>query len=255
MLASIKSDLRKLLTVRSTYFLTGAAMIIVALISFYAEGWKGGSEGSPAARVTDQALEVVILQSSIAVIILAIISILHIAHEYRYNTIMYTLTANVSRFKVLLSKMVSISIFALVFAAFIIGFSVACYLLGISMRDVSLPAQNIDLLAVLGRVAFYFVAYALLGLLIASIIRNLVGAIAFFFIVPNTIEGMLQAFWLKDNSKYLPFQTLDNVVMPPLNNAPTMAQLTHGESILLSLGYLAILGVVAFVLFIRRDVN
>lgn len=252
MLSAIKSDLRKLLTIRSTYILSTLAILLTSGVAFYFQGFK--------AKATDLDATALgaLLDSSAGytVIFVTIIGILFMAHEYRYNTIMYTVTANASRVKVFLSKLITISLFSTLFALLISGFTLASYMIGISLGDATLPAQNFDALSQIGRVIFYFVAYGIIGVLLASLIRNLVGTIAFFFIVPSSIEPLLSAFVLKgDKSEYLPFYALDSVAntgMSVMNQTP---KLSTTDSMLLVILYLVISGTVAGLLFLKRDTN
>jgi len=42
MIPALKAEFRKLLTVRSTYVITGLALLAIGFVSLYAEGIKGG---------------------------------------------------------------------------------------------------------------------------------------------------------------------------------------------------------------------
>src|SRR3954467_14136812 len=101
MVASIKAEFRKLWTVRSTYVLFLVAFALVAIFAFYAEGIKASpatvqDAGKLAGEVTNAVVTVSLLG--------ALAGVLLMTHEYRYNTIMYTLTSSNSRSKTLLAK-------------------------------------------------------------------------------------------------------------------------------------------------------
>lgn len=251
MFSAIRSDLRKLLTIRSTYILTTVAVLLTGGVSLYFQGYKG--VGADSATAIGSLLDA---NAGYAVIFVTIIGILFMAHEYRYNTIMYTMTANSSRTRIFLSKLTTISIFATLFALLISAVTVVSYMIGLSLKDITLVTQNFDALSQIGRVIFYFVAYGMIGVLLASLIRNLVGAIAFFFIVPSSIEPLLSAFVLKgDKSEYLPFTALDSIIgsgMSVMNQNP---KLTATDSMLLVALYLVIVSVAAWFLFSKRDAN
>lgn len=251
MFSAIKSDFRKLLTIRSTYILTTIAVLLTGGVSLYFQGYKGAGVDSATAIGS-------ILDSSAGntVIFITIIGILFMAHEYRYNTIMYTLTSNASRTRVFLSKLATISIFATIFALLISAVTVVSYMIGLNLKDLTLVGQDIDILSQVGRVIFYFVAYGIIGVLLASLIRNLVGTIAFFFIVPSTIEPLLSTFVLKgDKSEYLPFTALDSIVNAGMSVMNQNPKLTATDSMLLVALYLVIVSVVTWFLFSKRDAN
>lgn len=250
MLALFKAEFRKLFTVRSTYIMTIFALIFMGLYSFYFEGYKGNT-GSAASQLSPTALqEIVTNGAGMGVLFASIIAILFMAHEYRYNTIMYTLTINVRRTKVLLAKLLTISIFGAIYGLLFILLAIGSYLLGISLRDASLPPQQFEVWAELGKVAFYYAGYSILGIILAIVTRNVVGAIATLLIVSTTLEPLLGVL-LKDNAKYLPITVLDSTV----GAAISQNVLSPGKAILFSTLYLSIGAFVAWLLFMRRDAS
>jgi ABC-2 type transport system permease protein len=250
MIAALKSEFRKLFTIRSTYIMCIVALLLIALFSFYFEGFKGNT-GSPAAKLAPTAIQEMVANSSgMIATFISIITILMMAHEYRYNIIMHTLTAARRRTTVLLAKIIAAATFAFVVGFVGVGFSLLCYYLGLSLRDASLPAQTFGAASQLGRLAVYFVAYALVGVLLATLIRSVVGAIAFFFIVPVTIEPLLSLV-LKEKAVYLPFAALDNITGASMIQHP----ISHERAMLVALIYLLIGWLIAWYLFLRRDAN
>lgn len=51
MIPALKAEFRKLLTVRSTYVITGLALLAIGFVSLYAEGIKGGVLAGPSASL------------------------------------------------------------------------------------------------------------------------------------------------------------------------------------------------------------
>lgn len=247
---ALKAEFRKLFTVRSTYILLALSLALIILFAFFFEGYKGNT-GSPASTLQPDALhEIVANGVGLGVIFVSIIAILFMAHEYRYNTIMYTLTANVHRTKALFAKLITISLFSVIYGMAAAIIALGSYKLGLSLRDATLPPQDFNALAELGKIAFYCAGYALIGMLIATITRSVIVAIATILIFPTTIEPLL-GILLKENVKYLPFTALDSTV------GASIAQntLQPGSAMLVSLGYLAVALAVTWLLFVRRDAN
>jgi ABC-type transport system involved in multi-copper enzyme maturation permease subunit len=235
-------------------------MIFAALFGcffgFFVEAWLGKS-GSPAARLTlsSSAIQEMMANAAGSVTtFVCIIAILQIGHEYRYNTIMYTLTASSSRLKVFLSKLVTLSVFSLVACAFTIILTLGAYILGLKLKGAELPVQQIDLVPVLLRLGAYFLAYGVFGFLLGVIVRSLIASIAILFILPTMIEPLL-GLLLRDNSKYLPMTALDGITGSSLNQQASSSFLQPNSALLLTVGYLLILGVVGWILFARRDAN
>lgn len=254
MLATIKSELRKLLSVRSTYVIAILAFLLTALMSFYVEGYWGKS-GSQAGNAGALALNEIAMNTlSTISIFIAITAILQVVHEYRHNTIMYTLTASNSRTKALLAKIAVVVGYSVAFSFVFLGLSVGLYYLGLALRGATLPPQTIDWLEVIGRGVFYNIAYASIGLIIAYLSRNIAAAIATLLIVPTTVEPLLTLL-LKDNAVYLPFAALEKVIMIEGSPAFVQGELSVSKAVAISVGYLLVGWLVTWQLFLRRDAN
>lgn len=250
MIATIRSEFRKLFTIRSTYIISILSLLPIGLFSFWLEGYKGVT-GSAASTLAPTALqEVASNGSGLAVLFSAIIAILFMAHEYRYNTIMYTLTANAHRTRVLFAKVITIVIFCVLYGFMAFAAAIGLYLAGLSLRDASLPPQEFDVLVQLAKTAFYYTGYALIGLLIASITRGVVMAVAAILVFPTVLEPLL-GLLLKDNAKYLPFTSIDSAIGASMSPST----LSSDKAIMVTCVYLAIGLLVTWVLFVKRDAN
>jgi ABC-2 type transport system permease protein len=246
----LKAEFRKLLTVRSTYILTIVALILISIFAGFFEGYKGNT-GSPASKLQPTAyVEIVNNSIGMTIIFVAIIAILFVTHEYRYNTIMYTLTANVRRTKVLLGKLLASVSLGLAFGVVASLFAVAVYRVGLAFRGAVLPSQDIDVLSLLGQVLFYCVSYVLIAVLIAVATRSVVAGIATFLIAPVTIEPLLSLV-LKENAKYLPFTALDSTMGVSVSSNT----LSTGVAMAVSAIYVLVGLAITWFLFVRRDAN
>lgn len=248
MMANLRSDIRKLMTVRSTYVLFTLAILLAAGGTFYL-----GSNSSPITRLSlapNALLEIIKNTAGLAATFVCIIAILQVGHEYRYNTIMYTLAASSSRLKVFLSKALTLSVFSLIFGMVVIAVSLSAYFIGLSIRDASLVPQQFDWLPEIARVSFYLMAYGLLGFILAMLLRSIIGAIAVLLLLPAMIEPLLSLV-LKGNAAYLPIASFDQIIrasIVPSNLSPNQAVITV-------LIYLSVSGLVAWLLFRYRDAN
>lgn len=252
MIPALKSDFRKLLTIRSTYILTTLAVLLITLLAFYFEGYRGNT-GSAASTLQPTAYREIVstVSGMTAFFFVSIIAILFMAHEYRYNTIMYTLTANARRSKVLLSKIIVMVSFGVLFGIAAVLLGLGLYSFGVSLRGASLPAQDFPLFAEFGRVAVYFAIYALFGLLLATLLRNIVAAIGTLFAFPIIIEP-LSSMILKENAVYMPFAATDTIIGASLIQG---SKLSSNEAILVAGSYVVVGWAIAWLLFLRRDAN
>jgi ABC-2 type transport system permease protein len=246
MIAALRAELRKLFTLRSTYALTALAFAFVVLVAFYAKGYRiTGAELHNPHHIADS---VILVLNSLPLIFGSIIAILLMTHEYRYNTIMYTLTASNSRTKVLLAKILAISIFGLLFTLGIIILSPLLMYLGVHVHGNSLAHQIIPYGDLLWRCLFYGWASILAGLLLATLIRNQIGAIVALFIIPTLEQAV--ALLLKNNAVYLPFMSSNEVLV-----SPDKGSISYGHAALVFSAYLIVGWAVAWILFLRRDAN
>jgi len=247
MMAALKSEFRKLLTVRSTYFIFVICLAIVALFAGLIEGYQSKPDAlhNPGMLASESTGAIVFVG-----LILAFAGLLLVGHEYRYNTIMYSLTAANRRTKVLLAKLIAVSVFALVCSLVITFFSPLCTIAGAALHGHHLSAQTYDVWSILWRCLFCGWGYTVYAFLLVVILRNQIGAIVTFLIVPLVGENIL-GLLLKNNTKYLPFTALQSVAAP--NSLGNHA--SSGHQALVVLIYVVIGLIVGTVLFVRRDAN
>lgn len=265
MMNLLRADFKKLLSVRSTYLISLVFLLLVGFLAFYADGIKNAPIETQS--ILDHAKASAFIAGNLTqvanVIAVAggLIGLLLLTHEYRYGTIVYTLSASTSRTKVLLSKILTIFTYTLVFSAIATVIAVILMRLGVAAGGHSLPPQNINYLTFVAKSVYLGEGFALAGLLFAALIRNQVGAIAALFIVPNPVEGILSLL-LKHNSVYLPFTALQQVVQPPViiaakavHDNPNVGVISAPRGALVFLAYLVGGWLIAWYLFLKRDAS
>lgn len=245
MMPALKTEVRKLLSVRSTLFITLSAFLLTSgLIAFWIFGFKNIEHADGNAHALLTTLYNVV---AISGVFFSIITVLSVGHEYRYNTIMYSLTSINRRTKVFFAKFFVLAVFALLVGAVLAGLAAIAFYIGIKSGDIQAVAQHIPVAEMLWHVAASILGSVALGFILAVIIRSLIGAMVTILMVPSTIEGLLTLL-LKDNVKYLPFTALGNLTSSNSAVNPTM-------SLGIVCGYVAVFGLVAYVLFLKRDAN
>lgn len=248
MIAELKAELRKLFTVRSTYYFIGFVLVLVLVLAFYASGWRIDKLDllNPNTLYNDAAGTINFIS-----IFPALIAILLVTHEYRYNTIMYTLTLSNNRNKVLLSKILVMSGFAIVFALIFAFLSPLVSVLGVHAHHLKLVPQTWHYGRLVWHCLFYVWGYTMAGLVLGVLIRNQVGALVALLIGPDTIEGLLSLL-LKKKVVYLPFSSLHEVIGMGENFNKTISPL---KGAFIFCCYLIVAWAVAWVLFLQRDTN
>jgi ABC-type transport system involved in multi-copper enzyme maturation permease subunit len=246
MMASLYAEFRKFLTVRSTYIGSGLALLLGGFVAFWGIGYKGSPDLLRQSDALQHAATDVV---SLVGVFVGILAILLICHEYRYNTISYTLTASNSRFRVLISKMIVTAAYALLMTFVAIAITIALVSLGANMAGVSMGAQSIDFYSLLWKTIAYTVGSAWLGLVLGFLSRSLVFALVMYFLIPMVEEIMNNL--LKISPNYLPTAAQNQILQT--NPGPDVF------SPIASLGVFAIYMAVGFIassaLFIKRDAS
>lgn len=241
MIAAFKSEVRKLLTVRSTYVLTILAFVMTGVISFWAIGYKFQGEMAPIF------LQQAATSSLMAMSMLpAVIAILLITHEYRYNMIYYSLTAAKTRTRLFIAKVKVAGIYSIAFTAMIGAVAMLAAWIGLKVGGHELVPQKMWDPGVLWQSFFYVWATTMFGLLFGLIIRNQIGTIVAFLLFPGMIETLI-TFLIRGSANYLPFMALNQVIAGD--------ELSHGRAAATVSVWLAAGIAVAWLLFNRRDAN
>lgn len=239
---AIKAELRKLLSIRSTYFIAGFCTILVVFISFYAKGIKS----APLVNNPLELAETSMIAVAVVAAIMAISTVLLVTHEYRYNTITYTLTAARHRNEMLWSKVITVTIFAVTMSLFFAIVAPILNLIGWKLQSVGYIHQQLPILSVLWKVLMVGWGYSMYALIISFITRNVVASVVAPFIIPITIESLL-GLWLKVNHEYLPFTALNSVMQNGVAST--------GKPAITVLVYITVGLVISWYLLNRRDAS
>lgn len=248
MFATLKSEFRKLLTVRSTYLITAFVFIIVSLISFFGFGYKAEAA---ALASPDFVREMLYGMLSLFVTFATVITILLVVHEYRYNTINYTFTLARHRLRVLVSKVIVALSYTTVVGLAVLGTAYGMSQLGLQLKDATLVSQSLPT-GIIWQFAAYTWGSILVGAIIGVIVRGMVGSIVAFFLIP-TVEQVASVL-LKGNTKYLPFRSLESIAASS-TPSPLGESLTHTAALGIFSIYLLSFGALAVWLFINRDAS
>lgn len=248
MIPALKAEFRKMFTVRATYVIFLSVIILMLFFGFFVSGWKLSPHqlqdpGQLAGDVTGAIQSVSVFA--------ALIAILLMTQEYRYNLIAYTLTSSNSRNKVLAAKCILCTVLGIVFTG-VVGLAAPLLsVLGVHAHGLHLAPQTIHYSKLAWECLFYGWGYTMVGLLFAVLIRNQIGSIVVLFIAPDTVEGIL-GLVLKNHSVYLPFTALSMVIGQPMRSSLAHV-ISPSRAALVFIGYLAVGWVVAWMLFLRRD--
>ncbi len=248
MIPTLKAEFKKLLTVRSTYFITGLVTAFVIFITLYVIGWRMNIHDlHDPAQLADAATGALTMS-----VFGAIVAVLLMTHEYRYNTIMHTLTSSNSRSKVLFSKFIVASVYALFLAALIGILSPTMVYLGVHLHGHMLVPQTLHYGNLAWRVLFYGWGFGMAGLLLAVLSRNQIASIVGLFVIPDVIEQLF-GLLLKHNTVYLPFSSLNQVIGNSGGRTDTSSNLSPSKAAGVYCIYLVVGWIIGWYLFLYRD--
>ncbi|MDB5182643.1 MAG: hypothetical protein JWO47_427 [Candidatus Saccharibacteria bacterium] len=243
---AIKAELRKLLTVRTTYIIVIGCLLITALFAGYIEGVRASvpSLSNPDLLAGESKSAVLFVG-----LILAFVGLMQLGHEYRYNTVMYSLTSSNKRLKPFFAKAFVVALFSAGMGLFVAFFSPLCTILGLKIGGHVMGPQHFDYMSVILRCTYCVFAYSMYAFILVAIIRSQIGAIVAFLLLPLMGENILAAL-IKDKVHYLPFSSLQGVVIQGAFKGVSPAQNALVSGLYIIVG----LAVGAF-LFQRRDAN
>lgn len=192
MINIIRSEWIKFRSVRSTIvtlFLAGALVVIVALISA-----NQVQDNFPPITLTELTGGV-----SIAALIFGALGVQILGQEYRFNTIRPTFTAVPQRWKVLVAKLVVVTLACATISVLMVGF---CYLIGTTLVD-GFETDGVDQRVMFGIVLFSM-GWSAMGMGIGAIVRQPIAGIliqlAEAFVIESIIAGIIPSA-----AKWMPF--------------------------------------------------
>jgi len=251
MFATLKAEFRKLLTVRSTYAIILFMLALEGIFAFWANGYK---VSAPQLAQHDFLMRNIFDGVSALATFPAIVAVLLMSHEYRYNTIMHSLTLSPSRLRVLFSKVLVVSVYAVIITAAFAAITLGLTELGLHLGHHHMVAQTLPFHRLVLQVLFYGWGMALAGLLIASLLRNQIASVVSLLVLPGIIEQLLSLL-LKSKTIYLPFTALGQVI----ENHPTSSDIHHVLTPIhaaeVFLVWLVVGWIISAILFVRRDAN
>lgn len=189
----------------------------------------------------------------------SMIGVLASGHEYRYGTIVPTLTAMPRRSALLAAKVLVVAAASAAAALATIAF---CWLVGTLTFGGPLPLVERPIPIVLAGYTVLVMLHGILGVALGQLTRGITAAIVIVLIIPLLIEPVISALagiealgWLRDIVPYLPFTAGMRLVTAGLaeGSQDGVTLLARWEGGAMFAGFIALLLAAAFLRFERRD--
>lgn len=251
MIPAIKAEFRKLFTVRSTYFILLIVLAFEVLLFWWVKGYHAANNSDllAAMKQPNYLSDELLLVVSVLGMLYGIAVVLLVTHEYRYNTIMYTLVSSKNRMRVFVAKLFVVTVYALLGSALFATLAPLLTLLGLHMHHLHLSPQQIVYSSVVWRTLFAGWALLMYAAIISLLVRNQIGAFAAVFLIPTTIENLLTLL-IHDKHNYLPYTA--NAF---LTNTSPSNDMSFYHAALVVLAWIVGGLAVAWALFRKRDAN
>jgi ABC-2 type transport system permease protein len=243
MTALIRAELLQLRTLRSTYLMPIAALLLTVLITAAAMG----DAGTPGMTTVDQLREPLVLGAGLmGAIFLACFAVTQVAGEYRYATIDQRLMASPRRGRVMLAKLAAHGSLAVTLTVPAFAIALAIALPMAASKHVSLGLTLGSTMVLGATVLLATVAFATLGVLTAFICRSQAAGIVVIF--GSFLAEKLVGAFAGNVSAYFPWALVSSLLR-------VGGTLPRGVAAAALIGLTAAVGVAAAVLVARRDVG
>jgi ABC-2 type transport system permease protein len=242
----IRSEFRKITSIRSPWLLLAAGpLIVVAGVTGLIQ--SGGNVHDPA--TARQALA----HAGLAALLTLIFGVIAVAGEYRHGSITDTYLSCPDRRRVIAAKL---AVYGLVGAAAgLVSSAVALAVTAAwwAAKGGSLQLSGTDTWLTLGGGLAACLAFAIIGVGLGALIRNLVGAVAVALAWIALVEGIVGQLVGSGLARWLPFYASE--ALDRTNIAGTTRLLPQWAGGLVLLGYAAVFAGAAVVTTLGRDVT
>ncbi|MDP9394006.1 MAG: ABC transporter permease [Actinomycetota bacterium] len=248
MTAAIRAELLKIRTTRLWWGLLLAALGLVVLGVVFSALGAGEANAGPGLD-TAEGVRNVVAAAGGGYVFTLVLGVMGSAGEYRHQTVTSTLLAVPRRTRVVLAKLAAYAVAGFGFALVCVGVGVAIALPLLSARDADMDL--LDLRAQVPALLAGTTLYALIGVAVGSLVRNLVAAVIGALVWVWVIEALL-VLLLPEVGRWLPGGAA---------NAMLQAATIRGELLqpwagaLLFFAYTVVLTVAAAFTTVRRDVT
>lgn len=268
---AIVYEWRRITSVRSTYWFSGMALVFSALIAMFIAIAFNPSDLTPDGISDFFQASVVVVTAGASVIVVPVLSApfcgvigaMAFGHEYRYGTIKQTLVAIPDRITLFTAKL-------LVLVAWLLGLMAVVVAVNLAMGAILLDNFHLGGNAVRPILDFmlYNIGFGIAGFALASIIRNLAGALVAVLVYPfvaepiaynvlrvvriGTLDRLANVFPASAARRtiYLPYDLFANPV--DAGDRPLHVWGLAASTAVFWVGLL-LTGTAALILFLRRD--
>ncbi|GII99225.1 ABC-2 type transport system permease protein [Sediminihabitans luteus] len=256
----VRSEWIKLRTLRSTWWVAGATLVVIAgfglLTAFLNHASLSDEQLSATMGGIFTPTEIITSGAQLAYLILAVLGVLVVTNEYSSGMIRSTLAATPTRVPVLLAKAVVLGLTSLVLTVVGLVLAALVAMPVLAMDDISLDLADADAQRTLWGTLVFLVLISLMALGFGAILRHTAGAIstvvALLFVVPIVLFPFNNDV-ITEIEKYLP-SSAANAFMTTSDAAQQgLALLSPEAGLAVMIAWAVVPLVIGAVLLKRRD--
>lgn len=257
--AAIKSEVRKLLTIRLWWGMAIGIIVVGAGISSLIASLGGGSSNSDQTPL-DRASSVYTAGINFGYLLLLVIGILMIGMEYRHKTITSALLAVPSRVRFIGAKIVALLLFGVMYGVLFLISSVAAGAAILSAKSEAVFLEPSTLVRTLALSLLVLGLWALIGLGLGILIPNqvaalLIGVALAFIVEPIAAAILANVSWGETASQYFPSRATAAILDQAQNGNGQGAQLlSWWAGSLVLIAYAVVFAAIGTFLTKRRDI-
>lgn len=242
----IHIELYKLRTVRAPLVLLGLSQLLII-------GGVSGLVISSATLRTATAAPSALSHAGLASLFTLVLGIMAVAGEYRNRTITDTFLSTPRRSRAIAAKLVAYAVAGTAFAAVNAVTAVAATRIWWSIKGVPLDLGDTELLRTVAGCAAWNIAFAVIGVGVGALVRNLTAAVAAALAWIALVEGIVGQL-VGDFSRWLPFSAGSALGDLPgrVSGLQPLPQLAGAAALA---GYAALFALAAITTTVRRDVT
>jgi ABC-type transport system involved in multi-copper enzyme maturation permease subunit len=241
----IASEIRKLTSTRSAYWLLAGLVLVVA---FTSASVVGADQMTTDLDAPLERQPFLVFPLTVATVFTMILGIRSFTDEFRHGSIVPTLLARPDRRRVLGAKLVAVAAASVVYAVAAFGAALAVGTVGLAIQGGTLSWSTTALVTMGGNLIVASVLWAGIGVGVGLAVRHQLAAIVGMFLWSLVVESALGAL-VPGVAKYLPDAAGSAIVGVDAANL-----LSPGIAIAVLAGWMALATVVGAHLMQRRDI-
>lgn len=254
-MTALRAEVRKLLTTQVLFWLTalavGLSALIACLISGFSQPGDAGTPGSPLDGVLNAAV-------GFGSLVAAVLGVIGITGEYRHLTVTPTFLSVPRRGTVVLSKLVTYLLTALLLGVLCVGVSLAIAGPWLGSKDFPVDVGGDTTRRIIVGGIVVVAIYGIIGVGVGALLRNQVAAVVGIVIYLFVAEPILSVIpTVQKAYPYLPGGAASAVTQSPdpTQQNPGVDLLEPWQGGLLLLAYGLVFAVLGWLLTTRRDVS